>query len=355
VYASDIGNDQAQGLMRVAMQRIVRSVVAVSAFACVLTAADAQAQEKVTLRVSSFLPPQGFLNVAIVQPFLDRVAADSQGTLEFRFFPGGTLGRAAGQQLKLVQEGAADIAVVMPAYTPGAFEAYNVTQLPGVAASTRASAVGAWRAFEAGLLPEPEGVKILGIVPTASNILHVKEPAPTIASLAGRKIRTAGALQLSAMNKLGAAGVGNILGPEIAEALSRNLLDGVLMDWIGIKEFRVDRTAQHHMEVDFGRVAITLPINKQRFDSLPEPAKAALLKHGGLAYAHAGGQAFDDGVKEFRANYAKERGHTAGTFPPSDQEKIDAAFKEVVNEWVGGEAGRDKILDVFRKSAAEVK
>ena len=45
-------------------------------------------------------------------------------------------------------------------------------------------------------------------------------------------------------------------GPEIAEALARNLLDGVLMDWIGIKEFRVDRTANHHVDVDFGRVAI---------------------------------------------------------------------------------------------------
>ena len=40
----------------------------------------------------------------------------------------------------------------------------------------------------------------------------------------------AGGLQMDALDKLGGAAVGNIRGPEIAEALSRNLLDGVLMD-----------------------------------------------------------------------------------------------------------------------------
>jgi TRAP-type C4-dicarboxylate transport system substrate-binding protein len=188
------------------------------------------AQEKATLRIASFMPPAGFLNTAIVMPFLDRVVADSKGTLEIKWFPGGTLGRAPAEQLKLVQDGAADVAIVIPSYTPGAFESYDVTQLPGVAANTRSASVGAWRAFDAGLLPVPEKVKVLGIVTTASNVLHSKKPTPTIAALAGQKVRAAGALQMSALEKLGGTAVGNIRGPEIAEALSRNLLDGVLMD-----------------------------------------------------------------------------------------------------------------------------
>ena len=61
--------------------------------ACALMPALSYAQQKVTLRVASFMPPQGFLNQAIVIPFLDRVVADSQGTLEYKFYPGGTLGR----------------------------------------------------------------------------------------------------------------------------------------------------------------------------------------------------------------------------------------------------------------------
>lgn len=322
-----------------------------AAAAAVLAAGPALAQEKVTLRVASFMPPQGFLNQAIVIPFLDRVVADSKGTLEYKWFPGGTLGRAPAEQLKLVQDGTADIAIVLPAYTPGAFDAYDVTQLPGVAASTRAASVGAWRALEAGLIPTPDKVRVLGLVTTASNVLHMKGPTANIAAIAGQKIRAAGGLQMDALDKLGGAAVGNIRGPEIAEALSRNLLDGVLMDWIGIKEFRVDRSATHHVDVDFGRVAIILPINAQKYAALPQAAKDAFAKHGGLAYAQAGGKAFDEAVNEYRSTYLKEGGHVATSFPASDNARIQAAFEAVVATWVKEQPGRDKLLDAFRKGA----
>ncbi len=315
----------------------------------------AWAQEKVTLRVASFMPPQGFLNTAIVIPYLDRVVADSKGTLEYKFFPAGTLGRDPAQQLNLVQQGTADIAIVLPSFTPGAFESYDVTQLPGLVPTTRAASVGAWRALEGGLLPPPDKVKVLGVVTTASNVLHMRESSPTIASLAGKKIRAAGSLQMSVMNKLGAAAVGNIRGGEIAESLSRNLLDGTLMDWIGIKEFRVDRLTNYHMDVDFGRVAIILPINAEKFASLPEAAKASLLKHGGLAYANAGGKAFDDAVDDYRSGYLKEGTHKAGQFPIADQAKIKAAFDSVKIEWVKAQPGRDAVVDVYLRGAAEVK
>lgn len=321
----------------------------------VLAPALSSAQDKVTLRVASFMPPQGFLNQAIVIPFLDRVVADSKGTVEYKFFPGGTLGRAPAEQLKLVQDGAADIAIVIPSYTPGAFESYDVTQLPGLASSTRAASMGAWRAFEAGRLTPPDKVKVLGIVTTASNVLHTRKATANLGALAGQKIRAAGGLQMSMVDSLGGAAVGNIRGPEIAEALSRNLLDGVLMDWIGIKEFRVDKLAQHHIDSDFGRLATMLPMNAQRFATLPEPAKAAFIKHGGLAYASFGGKAFDDAVKEYRQAYLKEGGHTAGLFPPTDQARMDKVFTTVVSDWVKAQPGRDKLVEAFRKGAADVK
>ena len=343
-------------MARPAHRLVRRSLVAAAAvLSTVLFSPFSHAQEKVTLRVASFMPPQGFLNQSIVIPFLDRVVADSKGTLEYKWFPGGTLGRAPAEQLKLVQDGTADIAIVLPAYTPGAFDAYDVTQLPGVAANTRAASVGAWRALEAGLIPTPDKVRVLGLVTTASNVLHMKSATPNIAGMSGKKIRAAGGLQMDALDKLGGAAVGNIRGPEIAEALSRNLLDGVLMDWIGIKEFRVDRTTAHHVDVDFGRVAIILPINAAKFATLPEAAKAAFAKHGGMAYAQAGGKAFDDAVNEYRSAYLKEGGHTASSFPASENARIQAAFEAVVATWVKEQAGRDKLLDAFRKAAAEVK
>lgn len=342
---------------RIARRRAGASALAALALGVAASLAPglAGAQQKVTLRVASFMAPQGFLPEQIVRPFLDRVVADSKGTLEFKWYPGGTLGRAPAEQLKLVQDGTADIAIVIPSYTPGAFEAYDVTQLPGVAGSARAASIGAWRALEAGLIPTPDKAKVLGLVTTASNVLHSKTPVSNIAGLSGKKIRAAGGLQMDAMNKLGGAAVGNIRGPEIAEALSRNLLDGVLMDWIGIKEFRIDRTTPHHVDVDFGRLATIVAMNAEKFNSLPEAAKAAFAKHGGLAYAQIGGKAFDDAVVEFRGNYLKEGGHTAVQFPASDNARLKASFDTVVADWLKEQPGRDKLLETFRKAANEAK
>lgn len=321
--------------------------------ACALMPAFSHAQQKVTLRVASFMPPQGFLNQAIVIPFLDRVVADSQGTLEYKFYPGGTLGRAPAEQIKLVQDGTADIAIVIPSYTPGAYEDFDVSQLPGMAKDTRSASMGLWRVHEAGLLPTPDKVKWLGIVTTASNVLHTRKSTPTVAAVASQKVRASGSIQMGMIDALGGAAVGNIRGPEIAEGLSRNLLDGVLMDWIGIKEFRVDKLTPHHIDYDFGRLATTLAINADKLNGLPPAAKAAFAKHGGLAYAQAGGKAFDDAVNEYRAEYLKTGEHKAGNFPAADLANIPKMFTKVVNDWVKAAPNRDKVVDAFRKGVAQ--
>ncbi len=313
----------------------------------------AAAQQKVTLRVASFMPPQGFLPELIVKPFLDRVVADSEGTLDYKWFPGGTLGRAPAEQLKLVQDGVADMAIVIPAYTPGAFENYDVSQLPGLAKDTRSASMALWKAYEAGLIATPDKVKVMGLVTTASNVLHTRTPVASVKDLAGQKVRAAGGLQMSMVNGIGGAAVGNVRGPEIAEALSRNLLDGVLMDWIGIKEFRIDRLTPSHVDHDFGRLATMVPINAAVFDKLPAPAKAAFVKHGGIAYAEIGGKAFDEAVVKFRDDYVKSGAHKARSFSPDEAAQIDATFTKVVGEWTKADPGREKLVATFRKAAAD--
>lgn len=63
--------------------RITRRTLVAGVAAAIAAPRIAVAQEKATLRVASFMPPAGFLNTAIVIPYLDRVVADSKGTLEY--------------------------------------------------------------------------------------------------------------------------------------------------------------------------------------------------------------------------------------------------------------------------------
>ena len=62
--------------VRLKLRRRALVAGAAGAAAALAVPRFAIAQEKVTLRMASFMPPAGFLNQAIVIPFLDRVVAD---------------------------------------------------------------------------------------------------------------------------------------------------------------------------------------------------------------------------------------------------------------------------------------
>jgi TRAP-type C4-dicarboxylate transport system substrate-binding protein len=169
--------------------------------------------------------------------------------------------------------------------------------------------------------------------------------------MSGLRLRAPGSIQTTAIEMLDGAVIGNIGPTEIAEGISRGLLDGTLMDWIGIKEFRIDQMTSHHAELDFGRLALMLPMNKATYDRLPEPAKAAFAKHGGIAFAQTGGKAFDEAVDTFRTTYAGQ-GDTVTELSADELTKLEGTFGEVVNEWVAEAEGRDAVLETF-KTAAE--
>ena len=57
---------------------------------------------------------------------------DSGGTLDIQTFPNGALGRNPGLQSKMLQDGVADIAWVIPSYTPGVYLDDDVFELPNI-------------------------------------------------------------------------------------------------------------------------------------------------------------------------------------------------------------------------------
>ena len=77
--------------------------------------------EATKLKFAVFTPDKEMTFVNIMKPFAEHVAKASGGTVEFELFPNGALGRNPGQQMKMVQDGVADIAWIIPSYTPGVF------------------------------------------------------------------------------------------------------------------------------------------------------------------------------------------------------------------------------------------
>lgn len=333
------------------MIRHILTAAAVTAAGFAATVAEAQ---PVTLRFSSFEPPVAFITKEILTPWAERVGADSQGTLKVEMFPGGTLGRDPAGQLKLVIDGIADIAWIVPGYTPGRFDVSTVVELPFLVSSSFAGSVASWRMIETGVWKGGgfDEVKVLGAFTNSPVIVNTTFPAKTISDIKGKKFRAAGPVSLNLVKTLGGVPVGGITGPQIAETMSRGLVDGSLNEWNALQTFRLLEVAKNHIVVPMGATSLMVVMNKAKYDGLPAAAKAALDKHAGAAFSKAFGKKFDANND---AVFAKARGEGKRTVlipAPAEVAAWRAAVAPVTADWIKSRPDGEAAYKAFADAVA---
>ncbi len=67
----------------------------------------------------------------------------------------------------------------------------------------------------------------------------------------------------------------------IADAIAGGAIDGATMDPTGLFDFGVARVATNHYLLSGGGAPLALLMNRKKFDSLPEAAKAIIRKYSG--------------------------------------------------------------------------
>ena len=94
-------------------------IVAASVIGVLFVASGASAQEN--LKFAVFTPEAEMTHQIVMKPWAERVNKDFEWHLDIQTFPNGALGRNPGLQTKMLQDGVADIAWVIPSYTPGVY------------------------------------------------------------------------------------------------------------------------------------------------------------------------------------------------------------------------------------------
>ena len=125
-------------------------LVAASVIAILSVASGANAQEK--LKFAVFTPEAEMTHQVVMKPWAERVNKDSNGTLDIQTFPNGALGRNPGLQTKMLQDGVADIAWVIPSYTPGVYLDDDVFELPNIIQDSVEGSLAAWHLLQQGKL-----------------------------------------------------------------------------------------------------------------------------------------------------------------------------------------------------------
>src|SRR5688500_5672906 len=166
------------------------------------------AAQDITLKVHHFWPPQAMPPTMMLQPFCDKIAADSNNKMKCQVFPAMQLGGTPPQLIDQAKDGVVDIAFTLPGYTAGRFPIMEVFELPFMTNSAEAGAKAAWDFYGKYGQKEFPGIKPLMFSIHDEGYLHTRtKQIKTMADLRGLKFRAPTRMTNKLLASLGATPV----------------------------------------------------------------------------------------------------------------------------------------------------
>ncbi|HUG26398.1 TRAP transporter substrate-binding protein [Piscinibacter sp.] len=307
-----------------------------SAAAAVLSL-SANAQE-VTLKVHHFWPPAAMPPTKILQPWCDKIAADSNNRMKCQIFPAMQLGGTPPQLIDQVRDGVVDIAFTLPGYTAGRFPIMEVFELPFMNNSAETGSKAAWEFYTKYGTKEFPGIHPLMFAIHDQGYLHSRDKQiKSMADLRGMKMRAPTRQTNKLLAALGATPVGMPM-PAVADAVSKGTIDGFALPWEIIPSMKLHEMVKYHTETDPSRPALysatfILAMNQAKYDGLPADLKAVIDRHSGAALSAMAGKTWDES-KPVGRKPAVDRGNTFHTIPANELDAWIKASAPLYDEWV---------------------
>lgn len=270
-------------------------------------------------------------------PWMKKVEADSNGTIKFETYFNETLTKGA-QAWMSTRNGIADVAWNTMAVLPGKNQLATAVTLPALPAATpmEASRI-AWKLYETQpTVAKPfDDVKILALFMSDVDNLVTKKPVKSMEDLKGMKIRTIAGACVDMLKALGAVPVVMPM-PDVYMALQKGTLDGVMADWEPIQGFRFYEVAKYvTTNTPFSYSLFTLIMNKNKFNSLPAEARAALEKNSGLEASASLSENFAYSAREVAQPLKNEGKVEIYELPASERQRwIEVGGVPAWEKWV---------------------
>lgn len=295
--------------------------------------------QTITLRVHHFLPATSNAHVRLIQPWCDKVARESGERLKCQIYPAMQLGGTPAQLFDQARDGVADIVWTVPTYAAGRFTKSEVFELPWIAVSSKAGSQALWAFVDKHAQDEFRGVRRIFMHVHDGALFHFTSKTPkTLEDMKGLKVRAATRSNSRMIAALGATPVQMPL-PQVAEALSKGVVDGAAVPWEGTPAIKLAEIAKYHLDVPAGAPRIsntifTFAMNQAKYDSLPADLKKVIDANSGLATsAWAGETGFDAVVEPFK-KVARDLGGVFHTMPDAEYQRWVKATDLVDDEWV---------------------
>src|SRR5262245_23401589 len=325
------------------------AVWAVAAFALVAPTAPAKA-EPITLKLNSPAPPWSYVNREVIGPWAEAVTADSEGTLKVQTFYGGTLGTFANTYDRVIDQ-VVDIGFILTAFAAGKVKQQDVAALPFETENAGVASAALWNIYAKGVTAQDlDAVRPLALWTFPNAAIHSREPIRTLDDLKGKKLVASNAIAAKIVAALGATPI-SFRPDEAYTAIQRGTTDGVLMPFTGMETFKVHEVTRHHVDAALGSDPGMLFMNRQRYESLPPKAKAAIDKHSYLQISRAFGEKTQEQWQKSRA-LVKD---SIVTLAPEQEAEWKKRLAPIASEWVQAVPDGAKVLEAFRAEVAAAR
>jgi TRAP-type C4-dicarboxylate transport system substrate-binding protein len=336
-------------------KRTFVQAICATAMATVLTAGSALAAD-VTLRMHQFLPAGANVPKNILQPWADKIMAESDGRIEIQHYPAMQLGGTPPQLIDQVIDGVADIVWTVSGYTPGRFPRAEVFELPFTMADAGKTSEAYWKLAEETMMDADfKDFKVLGLWVHGPGVIHSADPVETVADLNGVKLRAPTRVTNKLFENLGATPVGMPV-PAIPEALSKGVVDGTIIPWEVVGALKVAELVENHTEFPDNALYTTtfiFAMNKAKYDALPDDLKKVLDDNSGLNFSvFAGTQMQKDDAPS--REFALDNGNNIIELTSEQAAEWVAASASTVEEWKAEMTEKGIDAEALIKRAAEL-
>jgi TRAP-type transport system periplasmic protein len=233
----------------------------------------------------------------------------------------------------MVLDGVADVAWVVPSYSPGRFPETEVLELPGMFKDLRESSLVATRLDQHKVLNDYRDYFVIGLWGTAPYSIHTNFPVNSIADLKGKTIRASSKMESAALRAFGAVPIGMPV-TEIPEAVSRGTISGTTSHMAPFFDFGLDRVTNNHFFIGLGVVPLVVLMNKKKFDALPGSVQDVIKRNAGDALT----KTWIESITSYNAaNLEKLKANPKNKVVFPSQAELDDAQKlltPVREEWV---------------------
>ncbi|QEM84071.1 TRAP transporter substrate-binding protein [Halomonas binhaiensis] len=309
--------------------------------------AQAQAQETITLRLHHFAAPSTPVQTQYLEPWAKRIEEQSHGALKVEIFPAMQLGGSAPALYDQARDGVVDIVWTLLSYNPNRFPQSEVFDLPFMPTSGEATSMAAHEYAMETMQDSLKGVYPIAVFAHTPGKIHTKDITIEQASdLKGTAIRAPSKAMNQFFSLLGAKSLGMPF-PQIPEALSRGVIDGLTLPFESASALGVLDVAKNHTFFDSQHGLYTammiLGMNQASYDRLSPELQKVIDDNAGIQEAQRIGKVMDEAEQDAIQSIANQANGQMLHIKEEGLIPWQAAADQVRQEWIGNaqERGMD--------------